>query len=199
MIPSGTCICRCRRYVHNNGWIRAVVSIAWQLWCRPDAVQIEFWWQWRHRSSYCVLSTILWGIKLGHQSAHNCSDQSEGAHLTSFRGRPLSTFMTKIAWYTLKTAHAEKLFQQFSHLKFLDNEGKVQRTFQGIHKPTANGQRAIFLTRSSRIYTASVYMQFFSIINAVCTHMTWSEVYSTMPQLLLVEHAINHLCKDDFL
>jgi hypothetical protein len=98
----------------------------------------------------------------------------------------------------LKTAHAEKLFQQFSHLKFLDNEGKVQRTFQGIHKPTANGQRALFLTRSSRIYTASVYMQFFSIINPVCTHMTWGEVYSTMPQLLLVGHAINHLCKDEF-
>ncbi len=43
------------------------------------------------------------------------------------------------------------------------------------------GQRALFLTRSSRIYTASVCMQFFSIINPGCTHMTWSEVYSTMP------------------
>ncbi len=28
--------------------------------------------------------------------------------------------------------------------------------------------------------------------------MTWSEVYSRTPQLLLVGNAINHLCKDDF-
>jgi hypothetical protein len=28
--------------------------------------------------------------------------------------------------------------------------------------------------------------------------MTWSEFYSTTPQLLLIGHAINHLCQDDF-